>query len=239
MSVDHLLGVCAENEFNAVRLPVSAELALGLDTILPADGINFDVNPGIKGKTAGQMLDAVIDGCASRGILVLLDMHHVPTAAAGITDLWYHEADGVERGEKVVAAAWTALARRYASRWNLLGADLNNEPHGRATWCCGCPATDWRGGAERLGAAVLGVAPGWLIFVEGTSDPSQCPDPCFWGGGLCHALEKPVRLPVEVRKRAGGERGGGEGGVRAPLQTRVPPCSAGTPRVLSARVRTR
>ena len=104
-----------------------------------------------------------------------------------------------------------ALCERYKSRggetrsgefWNVFAVDLNNEPHGRAAWGTGCPLTDWRLGAERLGSAVLSVDPTLLVFCEGTSGnaaPTQCPEPCFWGGGLCSAVEAPVRLPIRRR----------------------------------------
>jgi aryl-phospho-beta-D-glucosidase BglC (GH1 family) len=91
---------------------------------------------------------------------------------------------------------------RSGDFWNVFAVDLNNEPHGRAAWGTGCPLTDWRLGAERLGAAVLSVDPTLLIFCEGTSGnaaPEQCSEPCFWGGGLCSAVKAPVRLPVRRR----------------------------------------
>lgn len=46
------------------------------------------------------------------------------------------------------------------------------------------------------------MAPHWLLFVEGTAGnavPHQCPEPCWWGGGLCSALAAPVRLPIAKR----------------------------------------
>jgi endoglucanase len=84
----------------------------------------------------------------------------------------------------------------------VFAADLNNEPHGSASWGDGNPSTDWRAGAERLGAAVLAANPRLLCFVEGTSGnavPLQTPEPCFWGGGLCSAVAAPVNLPVPRR----------------------------------------
>lgn len=41
----------------------------------------------IQGKTAGGVLDVVIQQCAQRGIWVLLDMHR-NTEAGGLEPLW-------------------------------------------------------------------------------------------------------------------------------------------------------
>ena len=175
--------------------------------------IDFSQNPDLEGTTAGQQLDYCIREAGKRGILVLLDLHH-QAAARGITELWYDDEAGWSE-ERVIACLKTLCERykcdaaksggaggRSGEFWNVFAVDLNNEPHGKAAWGNGCPLTDWRLGAERLGTAVLSVDPSLLIFIEGTSGnaaPLQCPEPCFWGGGLCSAVEAPVRLPVKRR----------------------------------------
>ena len=192
-----IIDFVAENGFNALRIPVSAELIEGFETIKPSN-IDFSQNPQLEGTTAGQQLDFCFLEAAKRGILVLLDLHHQATAK-GITELWYDD----EWDEQRVISALKTLCQRYKNKeefWNVFAVDLNNEPHGRAAWGTGCPKTDWRLGAERLGAAVLEVDPSLLVFVEGTSGnavPLQSSEPCFWGGGLCSAVEAPVRLPLK------------------------------------------
>lgn len=222
-----LIDFVAENGFNALRIPVSGELIEGFDTIRPTN-IDFSQNPQLQNTTAGQQLDYLIREAAKRGILVLLDLHHL-AAARGITELWYDDEGGWP--EERVVSALSRLCERYrrdtqgqsgaradgcaapspadAGRrpiggefWNILAVDVKNEPHGACSWGTGCSETDWRLGAERLGAAVLSVDPSRLIFCEGTSGnaaPKQCPEPCFWGGGLCSAVAEPVRLPVKRR----------------------------------------
>ena len=122
-SVTRLLDFVQEHKLNALRVPFSAELALGLDTIRPSN-IDFAQNPHLQGLTAGQQLDSIVDVCAERGLLIMLDMHHVPKAATGISNLWYDEGAGVEQGEALVIEAWTAMARRFGERWNVFAADL-------------------------------------------------------------------------------------------------------------------
>jgi len=187
----------AAHGFNALRLPFSVQLVEELDTARPAN-LGGD-NAPLQGLTAGAQLDAVVAAAADRGILVMLDCHHMEAAPSAIPELWYVPGEWPE--ERVVRA-WQTIARRYAGAWNVFAADLNNEPHGRATWGDGNAATDWRAGAERLGAAVLAANPRLLCFVEGTAGgavPIQTPEPCFWGGGLCSAVAAPVRLPVPRR----------------------------------------
>lgn len=79
---------------------------------------------------------------------------------------------------------------RYRSCWNVFGVDLNNEPHGAASWGDGS-ATDWRLGAERLAAVVLEANPRLLVFVEGVEKNAvvQPLDACWWGGH-CAAAAK-------------------------------------------------
>ena len=195
--LDAIMDFVAAHGFNALRLPFSVQLVEELDTVKPTN-LGGD-NPSLQGLTAGTQLDAVVSAAAKRGILVMLDCHHMEAAPSAIPELWY--VPGVWSEERVIKA-WQTLARRYARAWNVFAADLNNEPHGRATWGDGNKQTDWRAGAERLGAAVLAANPRLLCFVEGTAGgavPIQTPEPCFWGGGLCSAVAAPVMLPVPRR----------------------------------------
>ena len=42
-----------------------------------------------------------------------------------------------------VKKAWDNLLDVLGDRWNLMGLDLKNEPHGKATWGFGDKTTDW------------------------------------------------------------------------------------------------
>lgn len=174
-------------------MPFSCELALNLDARRPAN-IDYAANPQLEGLTTGAVLDYLVAECAKRGIVILLDMHRME-AAGDIPELWYSP----KHPESAVATAWRLMARRYAPCWNVVGADLNNEPHGCATWERGDGnlATNWRAAAERLGRVVLEANPRLLIFVEGVERCTSTGDGSWWGGHLGDAATAPVELPVK------------------------------------------
>src|SRR5258708_9466180 len=84
------------------------------------------------------------------------------------------------------------LAQHYRGNDTVIGADLDNEPHGPATWGGGKPNTDWRMAGERMGNAILAVNPQWLIIVEGIEQYHG--DYYWWGGNLEGAEQFPVNL---------------------------------------------
>lgn len=51
-----LLDFVAQHNFNAIRLPFSAELALNMDNRKPGN-IDYSANPELKGLTTGQVVD--------------------------------------------------------------------------------------------------------------------------------------------------------------------------------------
>ena len=174
--------------FNTVRLPFSNEaLAAGR---MP-QGINYDVNPDLAGKTSLELMDMLLQGAADRGLKVILDRHR-PTSA-GQSELWYTDALPEDRW----LADWVMLAKRYAGQPALLGMDLHNEPRGPATWGSGDPASDWRLAAQRAGDAILAVNPHVLIFVQGVERSGD--DWYWWGGNFLDARATPVQLDVPGR----------------------------------------
>lgn len=114
-----------------------------------------------------------------------------------------------ERLVSCKGSAWPSVlgaalheGREVASRFSFCcccpympSQDLNNEPHGRATWGDNNLATDWRLGAERIAAVVQEANPRLLIFVEGVE--SACGEHSWWGGCFTAAPQAPVRLPIE------------------------------------------
>lgn len=186
-NMQELLDFTAQH-FNAIRMPFSAELALNMDSRQPGN-IDYAANPDLQGLTTGQVMDRFVQECAQRGLLVMLDMHRL-AAAKDIPELWYD----AEYPEAAVLKAWKTIVLRYKNCRNVFAADLNNEPHGRATWGDGNLATDWRLGAERIAAVVQEANPRLLIFVEGVE--SACGEHSWWGGCFTAAGQAPVRLPV-------------------------------------------
>jgi endoglucanase len=196
--------------YNTLRIPYSND---ALKAGATATGINDFVNPDLVGNSPLQILDKVIDYAGTKGMRVILDRHR-PTAA-GQSALWY--TDTVS--EATMISDWRMLAQRYAGNTTVIGADLHNEPHATGTnpnatgacWGCDVQARDWRLAAERVGNAILGTQPNWLIFVEGVScpsggesnvwdgDTSNDEDCGWWGGNLTKAAQFPVRLSVANR----------------------------------------
>ncbi|BAY44749.1 putative cellulase [Scytonema sp. HK-05] len=186
-----ILGQIKSLGYNLIRLPYSLE-ALRSPNV---NGIDFSIgsNKELEGKTPIQVMDLIIQEAQRQGLLVLLDNHRLSDRR--ISELWYEdgftEADWID--------SWKMLAYRYKNQTNVIGADLKNEPHGKAGWGTNDLATDWRLAAERAGNAILDVNPNWLIVVEGVEKnvPTQ-KLPKHWQGGN---LEGVKRYPIRLSRR--------------------------------------
>jgi endoglucanase len=181
-----MLDQMAGQGFNTLRLPYSNEL---FDPASKPNGVNYKLNPDLVGLTGPQLMDKIVNGATSRGMMVMLDRHR-PTSQAQ-SALWYTDKVSEDRWIK----DWVALAKHYRNNPLVIGADLHNEPHANATWGDGNQATDWRAAAERAGNAVLAANPNWLVFVEGIETyQGQGGKGYWWGGNLQGAKDNPVRL---------------------------------------------
>ncbi|MBN3925475.1 glycoside hydrolase family 5 protein [Nostoc sp. NMS4] len=176
--------------YNSIRLPY-CETALRSPDVIDIKYINFKIssNKELQGKTALEVMDLVIQEAERQGLLILLDSHRLNDRQ--IPELWYGngftEADWID--------TWKMLATRYKNQANVIGADLKNEPHGKASWGDDNVETDWRLAAERAGNAILSVNPNWLIVVEGVKKnvPGQKLE--HWDGGNLEGVKNfPVRL---------------------------------------------
>ncbi len=169
--------------FNTLRLGYSNSLFArksrprGFDT-----GLNYD----LVGLSPLQVMDRIVDEAGRLGLMVILSRHRTG-ARSGLTELWYTS----RVPEKNWLADWRKLAERYKDKPWVIGADIANEPHGRASWGTGSAATDWRLAAERAGKAILDLAPHWLIFVQGIGKGDS-----WWGSDLRGVADAPVRLPA-------------------------------------------
>ncbi|NES81413.1 MAG: cellulase family glycosylhydrolase [Moorea sp. SIO2B7] len=174
--------------YNVIRLPYSVQ-SLRSTSI---SGIDFSIgsNKDLEGKTPLEVMDIVITEAQRQGLMILLDSHRLNDQR--IPELWY--GDGFT--EKDWLNTWKMLAIRYKNRRNVIGADLKNEPHGRASWGTGGIKTDWRLAAERAGNAILAINPNWLIVVEGVEKnvPFQKLEFHWMGGNLEGVKRYPVRL---------------------------------------------
>jgi endoglucanase len=184
-----MLAQIASLGFNTIRLPFSIQSVRAQSFT----GVDFSAgrNAALAGKTPIEAMDVIVEEAERQGLLVLLD-NHSASDNTFMYGLWYG-IDGYTEEDWV--ETWRALATRYRTRRNVIGADLKNEPHGPATWGTG-DATDWRRAAERAGDAVHAIAPHWLIVVEGVEGPveGQLLDRHWWGGDLEGVRRFPVRL---------------------------------------------
>jgi|GEM_PF-6795978 len=208
--------------FNCIRLAISSQLFIDRD-LLNQNGSeirnNIRVNhPELADKMPIELLDYFVAEAGRRGLGIILDIHknrHGDFQA----ELWYQTANPDDPSDTVFVGfndpqnkwtdktneptfvhLWQALAQRYKGNPTILGYDLFNEPHGRASWGDGGP-TDWRRAAERVGGAIQQIDPTKLIIVEGIG-PDSGPLPAenepvraaFWGENLNRASAFPVRL---------------------------------------------
>ncbi|MEH2460269.1 cellulase family glycosylhydrolase [Nostoc sp.] len=174
--------------YNLIRLPYSVA-ALRSPNI---SGIDFGIGSNIElqGKTPLEVMDLIIQEAGHQGLLILLDSHRLNDEQ--IPELWY--GDGFTEADWI--DTWKMLAIRYKNQANVIGADLKNEPHGKASWGDNNINTDWRLAAERAGNAILSVNPNWLIVVQGVE--KNVPGQKLlqhWNGGNLEGVKKyPVRL---------------------------------------------
>jgi endoglucanase len=176
--------------YNSIRLPFSIQALR--DEASAVNGVEFTIgsNQELQGKTPLEIMDAIITEAGKQGLMIILDCHRLNNQR--IPELWY--GDGFTEWDWI--RGWAMLTERYKDQPNVIGADLKNEPHGKATWGTGDRKTDWRLAAERAGNAVLNINPNWLIFVEGIEEnvPGQKLAKHWMGGNLEGVKKWPVRL---------------------------------------------
>lgn len=184
-SMDSMLDQMKSLGYDTLRVPYSN------DALKPGEmarSIDFSKNPDLQGKTALEVLDALVAKAGQRDMRIILD-RHCPIKDVQ-SDLWYTS----QVSEEQWISDWEMLARRYRGNPTVIGADLHNEPHGRATWGSGQITTDWRLAAQRCGNRILAANPDWLIIVEGVEKVDG--HNYWWGGNLRKAGAYPVTLTV-------------------------------------------
>ena len=181
--LEFYLEFMAEHGFNALRIPFALDNALA--NLEPLDEL-MNAAPELKGKKYLDVLEHIIDAAANHGILVLLDLHRLKATQWPDSGLWYGPGVSLE----TLKECWDMMQTRFCKRWNVLGADILNEPHG-AKW------KDWMGAATELGNFVLSKCTRWVIFVEGVAhEGKNGKSEFFWGENLEDVAHHPVRLAV-------------------------------------------
>lgn len=211
--------------FNCIRIPWCNEMlrktspsgiqinAYGNDAYASKKGIKLypqapegftGLNLDLEGLTPLQVLDKIIEEAGKYGLKIILDNHSRKADGYMNETLWYTQ----DFSEEQWIADWVFLAERYKGNPTVIGADLDNEPHGNtgmgmkppASWGYELPqyytawaqTTDWAAAAERCGNAILRVNPDWLIIVEGVEQYQN--DFYWWGGNLIGVRHRPINL---------------------------------------------
>jgi aryl-phospho-beta-D-glucosidase BglC (GH1 family) len=181
--------------FNTVRIPwCDAMLASGAKAAsVNTDGADpYDsstpMNEPLMGKTPLEILDLVVETAGELGLKLILDNHSRKPDGYMEEKVWYTDTVSEEQW----IANWVFMADRYRGNPTVIGFDLDNEPHGEASWATGNAATDWDAAAERCGNAILAANPDALIIVEGVEKVGT--DGYWWGGNLSGARANPIEL---------------------------------------------
>jgi len=170
--------------FNSIRLPFSSDT---LHSNESPNGIDFSKNPDLKGLTAIQIMDKIVNYADEIGLRIILD-HHRSDSGAGTSGngLWYD----AQHSQAQWISDWQMLATRYSNNSAVIGADLHNEPY-NGTWGGG-GGNDWAAAAEQAGNAIGQVNSNWLIFVEGVGNYKG--ENYWWGGNLMGVKDRPIEL---------------------------------------------
>eukprot|EP00913_Durusdinium_trenchii_P000464 g424.t1 len=174
--------------FNCVRFPWSVWM-VQRDPTLPMElqDTLLKANPQLRGATALEILDAVIDACASAQLLVILD-NHVSDGTWCCSDV---DENGLWHNSRWPTSDWLQahlkLASRYARQpW------VRASTQGTPQWGGGGP-NDWHAAATQAGNAVLTVNPHLLIIDHPLVPQAK--------GGLGYGkdLTGVFRLPVHLK----------------------------------------
>lgn len=169
------------HNFNSIRLPLSVENIVANRI----GNTNAFFNPTLTGLTYLDMVKAVVRRAAEENVLVLLDAHRLESHEVQSAGLWYTNRTKEER----LFLIWTQLCDLLRDEWNVLGADVYNEPWD-ALWNTSNAADDWKSASERLGNHIHKSCPSWLIFIEGVGDRAKTVKTgVFWAENL-HVMHK-------------------------------------------------
>ena len=170
-NLEDSLKAIADRGFNVLRVPMSSELLLQWKKgEYPRANYNNAYNEKLNTMNSLEIFDYVLALCEQNGMKVIIDIHTVKTDASGHNyPVWYREDMTVD--DFVESLSW--VAGRYKDNDTIIGYDLKNEPHGKASesphaiWNDSDDPNNWKKVAERAGNAVLDANPHALIIIEG------------------------------------------------------------------------
>lgn len=181
-----------DHNFNAIRLPLSVENFQNNPII--STGIGTFQNPDFAAKKYMEVIHYIVDLAAERHLLILLDIHRLRTEDVASPGLWYTD----DFPEHLLKETWVKLAREFSDKWNVIGADIYNEPW-NATWSKDTTDPDnWKRACEELGEAIHDVCPHWLLFIEGMGDRAcNLSKGSFWAENLRPVHDDPPEINIQ------------------------------------------
>ena len=215
-NLEESLQSIADHGFNVLRVPMSAELLLQWKSgNYPKANYNNAYNEKLNSMNSLEIFDYVITLCEQNGMKIIIDIHSAKTDASGHNHpVWYRDDMTVD--DFVEALSW--VADRYKNNDTIIGYDLKNEPHGKASedphaiWNDTDSPDNWKKVAERAGNAVLDANPHALIIIEGiqiypvnleaNNFVSRNDDDYYntwWGANLMAVREFPIDFGSEER----------------------------------------
>lgn len=181
-SIHNIFTLAKKHKFNAVRLPLSVENVRS--NPFNNGGVNVFNNPELNSLKYLEFVRAVIRTAAEYNLLILLDVHRMRNDDVQAPGLWYTK----EFSEQNLFDTWTTLCSEFGEEWNVLGADIINEPW-NVTWGSDDPDSDgptnWKPVVERLTDYVHKQCPSWLVFIEGLGNRAgNVSSNVFWSENL-------------------------------------------------------
>ena len=165
---------------NAIQRPDAKAVSVNSSGADPYDGTD-PMNKDLVGKSPMEMLDLLVAAAGEFELRLILDNHSREPDGYMNEEVWYT----AKTSEQLWISDWVAMAKRYKGNPTVAAFDLDNAPHGKASWGTGVKDTDWNSAAERCGNAILAENPDVLIIVEGVSIVGT--DSYWWGGNLSGA----------------------------------------------------
>lgn len=188
VSIDQVFDFLKEHNFNAIRLPLSLE---NLKANAPTSyRISTFHNPELPSKRYFEVIRTIVRKAADKHILVLLDMHRLHNEDVRSEGYWYKKDVHPSELEKM----WIKLATEFADEWNILGADLINEPWASSWNDKADDPQNWKNAAEALSNTIHKLCPSWLLFIEGVGNPAGKCKGCFWSENLRVIQDIPPRV---------------------------------------------
>lgn len=189
-SVNAVLNFAGEHDFNAMRIPLAYDNyennPVILDHLDALTNVHYGDSHGLKYR---EFMRRFVKDCARSDKLVMFDLHRLEARNPKLSGLWYSS----KVAEDDVVSFWESVCDQHYRDWNVIGADLTNEPY-NAIWDSSKSVNNWKRASVRIATALHKRCPHWLIVIEGMGKIAKpYKDDPFWGEALTPMEESPIR----------------------------------------------